>query len=570
MSNRNHYLIIIFLIIASCAAFGRIVGNDFVNFDDNIYITENHHIKSGLNLESMQWAFSAFLSQNWHPLTWISLILDYSLFGENPGGYHFVNLLLHIGAAIFLFLFFNKTTRHPWASAFAAALFALHPLRVESVAWAAERKDVLSMFFGMATLYSYAFYTENPRRFRYLICLVLFACSLMSKSMLVTLPFILMLLDYWPLRRWQLFNTMDPLAKQKKSSKIINVIHVNIKILLEKVPFLFLTFFSCFMTVWAQYDPSVIPLPFTLRSTNAIISYVSYLKIFLLPLDLAVFYPFKYSFPFWQILFACFIVLGITTLAFHVIKTMPFFFVGWFWYLGALIPVIGLVPVNAPMADHYTYLPSIGISIMVVWSIHLLLLHQDTMQKIVSAAGIAVLMLLAIITWQQCGYWKNSVTLFKRALQVTKNNNVAHYSLGFALSKEGKFQEAFFHYNEAIAIRPHYYLPYSNRGNVYAKLEQYQRAIEDYDQAIRLKPDDAITYYNRANAYYNLHQYQQAIEDYNQAIRLKPDDPKAYNNRGGAYFAQGNYQRGCHDAQMACALGGCIGLEWAKSKGFCR
>jgi tetratricopeptide (TPR) repeat protein len=588
------WIIIICLIAAALAAFGRIAGNEFINFDDNIYITANNHIKAGINLENIKWAFSTFASSNWHPLTWLSHMLDWSLFGANASGHHLINLFLHIGAVLFLFLFLNKTTNNIWPSAFAAALFALHPLRVESVAWAAERKDVLSMFFGMASIYVYAFYAESSKLSRYLLCLTLFALSLMAKSMLVTLPFILLLLDYWPLKRWQ----KDIPAPPGNSTGITG------RLLWEKVPFIILTIVSSIMTVWAQYQDGSAYMPFPSRLFNAIISYASYLRKIFLPVDLAVFYPFQYSFSIWQVLISCLILIGITFVVIHFFRKLPFLFVGWFWYLGTLIPVSGLVPVNVPMADHFTYLPSIGIAVMLAWGIPYWIRSENIRKKILFPAATAALAVLAVLTWQQCGYWKNSIELFSHALHVTHNNYLAHNNMGCALADEGKINEALDHYNEAIRILPSYANAYNNRGNIYTGRGQYQRALEDFNESIRLKPAYASTYNNRGNVYAQLGQYQPAIEDfskaislqedcfeaycnrgraygkmgqyqlaienYNKAITLKPDDAYPYINVGIFYFKQGNDKPGCYAAQKACELGSCKLLELAKKKGSCR
>ena len=556
MKKKYTYLIVIFLIVASCAAFGRVAGNDFINFDDDKYITGNNHIKAGINSKSIKWAFTNVVIGNFHPLTMLSHTLDWSLFGANPAGHHLISLLLHIGAVIFLFFFLNKTTNNIWPSAFAAALFALHPLRVESVAWAAERKDVLSMFFGMACLYAYAFYAENYKLSRYFLCLILFALSLMSKPMLVTLPFVLLLLDYWPLGRWQkaLPSIKVPIAaaeraEKKKTEKNttdffkekkISIQPTRRSLLWEKAPFFFLTFISCMLTFWTQNKGDLVVsmenLPFSARVQNAVISYVSYLGKTFWPFDLAMFYPYEYPSPLWKILFSCFILIVITIVVIYAIKKLPFLFVGWFWYLGTLIPVIGLVQVaSSAMADRYTYLPSIGIVIMLSWGIPLLFPRKDIQKKVLFPAAIAISFILAVLTWQQCSYWKNSTTLFSHAFQVTNDNYMAHLGFGLALFNEGKTEEAIEHYNEAIRIRPIYQL-FGKRGIAYDKLGQYQ----------------------------------QAIEDYNVAIRLKPDYAKAYNNRGLAYLKQGKNELGCLDAQKACSMGVCKTLELAKGNGDCR
>ena len=328
------------------------------------------------------------------------------------------------------------------------------------------------------------------------------------------------------------------------------------------------------MTLWAQNKGNAFiymeHLSFLDRVVNAIISYVSYLGKIFWPVDLAVFYPYGHYFPFWQVLVYCFILLGITIVVIYAFKKLPFLFVGWFWYLGTLIPVIGLVQVGEQaMADRYTYFPSIGIAIMLVWGIPLLVPREDMRKKILFPAGIAILAILSILTWQQCGYWKNSIELFNHALHVTKDNYLAHNHLGFALFNEGKIEEAIDHYNKAIRIRPNYADDYSNRGVAYTQLGQYQRAIEDYNHAILLKPNYAIAYYNRGNSYDDLGQYQQAIQNYNVAIYLKPNYLQAYNNRGNTYLNQGNKNLGCDDAQKVCALGDCRLLEIAKGKGDC-
>jgi tetratricopeptide (TPR) repeat protein len=531
MKKKYTYLIVIFLIVASCAAFGRIAGNDFINFDDQGYITENLQIKSGINPQTIKWAFSTFVLSNWHPLTWLSHMLDWSLFGANASGHHLVSLLLHIGAVIFLFLFLNKTTNNIWPAAFAAALFALHPLRVESVAWAAERKDVLSMFFGIAALYAYAFYAESSKLSRYFLCLVLFALSLMSKPMLVTLPFVLLLLDYWPLGRWQKALSAPAESRYKLAGKLLR----------EKAPFILLTIASSIITFWAQKEGGSVASeairPYVTRAANAIISYVAYLGKTFWPVNLSVFYPYELSLPLWEILLSGLILIIITAAVLYYIKKLPFLFVGWFWYLGTLIPVIGLVAIGRQdMADRYTYLPSIGIAIMLAWGIPLLFSQENLRKKILFPVGMTVIVILVFLTWQQCGYWKDSGTLFNHASHVTKDN----------------------------------YLAYNCLGNYYGKLGQYQSAIEKFNEVICLKPDYFKAYNGLGSCYENLGQYQLAIENFNKAIRLKPDYAYSYINRGIAYFLQGNNELGCHDAQKVCELGDCKLLELAKGKGDCR
>lgn len=598
MDKKYKYLIVVFLIVSSLFAFGRITGNDFINFDDPRYITENPQVKSGINLQTIKWAFSTVCSGHWHPLTLLSHTLDWDVFGANAFGHHLINLLLHIGSALFLFFLLNRMTKNLWTSAFVAAFFALHPLRVESVAWAAERKDVLSMFFGMASIYAYAFYTDKSKLSHYFLCLILFALSLMSKPMLVTIPFILLLLDYWPLGRCQ----KSLFAPNENRYKIAG------RLVWEKVPFFLLTIASSIITIWAQNKGGGFTfgeqLSFPIRVTNAFISYVSYLLKLFSPVDLAVFYPYEFSISLWEFLISGLIIIIITAFVIYYVKKLPFLFVGWLWYLGTLIPVIGLLQAGSQaMADRYTYLPSIGIAIMLAWGIPLLFQRLEIRKKILCLGTLGVLCMLAVSTWMQCGYWENSITLFAHTLHVTKDNYLAYYNLGCSLSEAGKIQEAIENFNRAISIKPDYINAYNNRAVAYHKLGHYQRAIEGYNQTILLNPDNDLAYYNVGLSYMELGQYQLAINDFNKAIRLNPNHARAYNNRGiayhklgqyqlaiddfnkaisiipyyvraynnrgNAYLSYGNKQLGCNDAQKACELGDCKLLEAAKSKGNC-
>jgi tetratricopeptide (TPR) repeat protein len=601
MKNKYVYPIIIFLIVASCAAFGRVMGNDFNNFDDNAFITENIHIQSGFNTESIKWAFTTIYLSYWHPFTWLSYMLDWKLFGANASGHHLVSLLLHIGSVILLFLFLNKSTKNLWSSAFTAAFFALHPLRVESVAWAAERKDVLSMFFGMASIYTYFAYTENHRLSKYFLCLILFILSLMSKPMMLTLPFVLLLLDYWPFARWQQAMSLPSETRSCSAGKLI----------WEKIPFFLLTIIFSIVTYWAQNKlgsvNSLEIIPVSQRIYNAIVSYATYLGKTFWPVNLAVYYPYDLSFNFLQVLISGVVLIVMTVFVLYYIRKAPVLFTGWFIYLGTLIPVIGLVQTGSQaMADRYTYLPSLGIALMLSWGISLLLPNETMRKKILIPTATAILIALSVITWYQCGYWKNSVTLFNHALKVTKSNTLAHNNLGLALFMEGKIQEAIYHYNKAVDTSPvkiNHILAYNNRGIAYNKLGQYPKALEDYTQAIYLHPNHFLAYFNRGIIYYKIGQYQLAIddfndtirlnpcyisfyfrgmnlaklgqqqmalEDFNKAVSLKPDFADAYKSMAFIYFSQGNSFAGCENARKACALGNCTALKTSRVKGLCR
>ncbi len=558
MNNKYTYLIIILLIVANFVAFGRIAGNDFICFDDTGYITDNYFIKSGINSKSIRWAFTAVVEKNWVPLTIISHMLDWKLFGANPSGHHIISLLLHIGSVIFLFLFLNKTTNNIWSSAFAAAFFALHPLRVESVAWASERKDVLSLFFGMASLYAYAFYVQKNNFYRYIICLFLFCLSLLSKSMMVTLPFVFLIIDYWPLGRW------DNVLMEKKQ-----VFHSAGRLIKEKTPFFLLSILLSIITFLAQYKAGTTYPSFLSRISNAVVAYVIYLGKTFRPVDLTLSY-YHVDFRLWHILFSGFILIGITFVVLYTVRKWPFLFVGWFWFLGTLIPVIGIVPTNALVTDHYTYLPSIGIAIMLSWGGAFLFRRKKIRGTILFTFSAAILFSLAILTWIQCGYWKNSIELFRHAVMVTENNYMAHDKLGVAYKNKGEIARALYHHNQALLINPYYANAYNNRGIIYLKECQYQKALDDFNRAITLNLNFANAYNNRGVLYDYVNNNQLAIRDYSKAISLKKNFAEAYKNRACVYFKLGNLTSGCEDAKKACALKECQILEMVKAQGYCR
>lgn len=593
-SENRTALVYVILFAATFAAFWLVNQCGFVNIDDPVYVTENGHVQSGLTLQSVYWAFSTVSAGFWHPLTWLSLMLDHQLYGLNAGGYHLTNLILHILSTLLLFRLFHRMTGAIWRSAFIAASFALHPLHVESVAWIAERKDVLGAFFWMLTLNFYVYYTERPAIRRYLPVLFVFVLGLMCKSMIVTLPIVLLLLDYWPLGRFQ--SSYRPSAP-----KVFGVIPL--RQLYEKLPFFILSAVFSMMTLHAQLSVKHIPLIF--RIANAPVTFVTYLGKMFWPVDLAVFYPFSYALPAWQVLGASVLILLISAAVVLTVKRCPYLFVGWFWYVTTILLVIGIIQIGEfSMADRYTYLPSIGIAVMLAWGLPALFENSSGVgSRIWFPAGTAALAVLAVLTWQQCGYWKDSVALFNHALRVTKDNDVAHNNLGKALIESGRNEEAIDQYNKiihmgrasaityynranacynlgryesavddykrAIRLNPRYVEAYNNRGSVYFRMGQDGLAIEDYGQVVRLNADYAPAYYNRGNVFSKLGREELAVRDFDQAIRLKPDYSEAVNNRGISYLKQGNNKLGCSDVQRACTMGQCHALLWARGKALC-
>jgi protein O-mannosyl-transferase len=587
------------LAVVTLAVFWQANQYPFVHFDDDVYVTGNSFIQSGITSASFRWAFSTTYADFWHPLTWLSLMFDYQLHGLSAGGYHFTNLILHVLSALLLFWLFRRMTGSIWRSAFVAAFFALHPLHVESVAWVAERKDVLSAFFWMLTLCLYVYYTEKPAVSRYLLILFSFACGLMSKPMIVTLPVIMILLDYWPLGRLQSRKIMSDLpvnvapvsAKQGKKKKLKKE-ELKKKIfppnnqrspeariagiiplwqLWEKIPFFILSVIFSIITLYAQYKPNVKSFPLASRIANAPVSFVTYLEKTFWPHDLTFFYPFPSQIPLWQVLGAALLILIISAAVIATLKHLPYLFVGWLWYAITILPVIGIMQnVEFSMADRYTYLPSIGIAVMLAWGIPLIFSREDIRKNILFPAAIAFLMMLTILSWKQCAYWKNSIELFNHALQVTENNDTAHNNLASVLLEEGKIEEALQHYNEAIRIKSDDAYCYYNRGLAYFRSGRPQLAVEDYSKAILLKPDFADAFNSRGLAYGKLGQSRAAIEDFSKSINLTQDYTIAYINRGIAYLNQRNMDSGCSDVQKACELGNCAIFEEAKRRGDCR
>jgi len=603
---KQKLIVYVILTWATLAVFWQVPQYSFINFDDIGYVTQYSNIQSGTT-NGFLWAFSTRYADLWNPLVWLSFMFDYQLHGLNAGGYHVTNLILHILSILLLFWLFNRMTKTIWQSAFVAALFALHPLHVESVVWISERKDVLSAFFWMLTLCLYVYYTEKPVIKRYLPVVFCFVLALMSKPMVVTLPFILLLLDYWPLNRLvsrktaateasreqeNIFvasnkkkknkvkqetlkkNMPQPQTHKLPETKIAGIIPI--WQLWEKIPFFILSAIIVIITLYnpGQTKTLLKALPLSLRLSNAPVAFATYLEKTLWPFDLSVFYPFLDQLPAWQALEAALLIIAISAAVIVIAKRLPYLFVGWLWFVITLGPVIGIIQLSLitpyAMADRYHYLPSIGLAIMLAWGIPLLFKRARTRKKILLPAGIALVAILAILSWRQCGYWSDSVTLFNHSLQVTKDNYLAHSNLCDALNEEGKFQEAIDHCSQTIRIKPDYYIAYNNRGNAYSKLGKYQLTLEDLNKAIALNPDSAEARSNRGIVYTKLGKPQLALEDLNEAIRLNPDYSLPYYNRAAIYLNQGQKEPGCRDAQRACTLGDCRILDLAGKKGDCR
>ena len=580
--DRGVFMIALALVVLTLAAYWRVLGNGFIRFyDDGSYVLNNPHIQTGLNFSAIYWAFTTFYNANWHPLTWISHILDYSLFAPNPQGHHATSLILHAASSVLLFLILNRITGSRWRSAFVAALFAVHPLHVESVAWIAERKDVLSTFFLMLTLGAYVRYVERPGARRYAAVVLLFALGLMSKPMLVTLPFTLLLLDYWPLER---FGDKTPVWK----------------LIVEKTPLFALSAASCAITYIAQQTGGAVgtfkEFPLGVRAANAVVAYAVYVLKMLFPLRLGALYPHPgNSLPIWEVACAVVVLLGISLLVIRVAGKAPYLAVGWLWYVVTLIPVIGLVQVGEQaMADRYTYVPLIGLLVMISWGIPEImrrlnvtgrrgdpdtptLPHPHTLM-ILAVITIAV---LSSLTWVQTGCWRDDATLFQHALNVTKNNATMEGNLGAVYAGQGDYASAAKHYSEAVRIRPDTADFRASLGTSLAMIGKLADAEKQFSEALNLNPkletvrrdlesvrrklhmaagtnqadfETAVALFSEGVAFDSRGETTEAVRRYKGAIRLAPRYADPYCNLARAAYNGGDTDEAIRLCGKATAL----------------
>jgi tetratricopeptide (TPR) repeat protein len=613
-------LIYLLLTVAAIIAFRQVSQCDFINYDDPSYVTDNIHVKSGITLGSIRWAFTTCHAANWHPVTWMSHMLDVQLFGLKPRWHHLTNLLFHIASTLLLFFIFHRMTKAPWKSAFVAALFALHPLHVESVAWVSERKDVLSTFFWMLTMGAYIYYVEHrtvdgrqrtedgekwtgilrspSSVFRYSAVLIFFALGLMAKPMLVTLPFVLLLLDYWPLQRFEPkksaqqfrteLNKFLAVNKRKEKSSRKHTTSRSVKLeekpadrkyqwalirplLREKIPLFALAALSSIVTFIAQQKggavKSIEAFPPGVRIANAFVSYIIYIAKTIWPVNLAVFYPHPGSLPLWQVLGAVLLLIAVTISVIRTAKRFPYLTMGWLWFTGTLVPVIGIVQVgNQAMADRYTYIPLIGLFVMAAWGIpELLKKWQPTYpprKEVLFASSGLILSYFFIVTWTQVGYWHNNIALYDHSLKVAGPSDVMLNSRGVAYGKLGNQMQAISDYDRTIEINPKYVEAYANRGIAYGKLGNQMQAISDFDRAIEINPELALAYINRGAAYREIGNLRQAISDFDRAIEMNPELALAYINRGAAYRKLGNQKQAISDYDKVIELNPGLALAY--------
>ncbi len=519
-----HYAIAAALAGMVAVLYWKVGGYPFMEYDDQLYVTANPVVRQGLTLSGIRWAFTTFSASNWHPLTWISHMADVSLFGMEAGGPHVVNLLFHLANTLLLFHILRRMTGKAWESGLVAALFAIHPLHVESVAWVSERKDVLSTFFWMLSLWAYARYSERAGVMRYLPIPMFMALGLMAKPMLVTLPFVLLLLDYWPLRRF------GPSARPSR-------------LLLEKVPLLLLSAFSCVVSLMAQEGAinTLGEAPVWVRVGNALLAYAGYLGKTVWPRGLAVFYPhpaFSVSLPLAGA--AALLLVIATVVAVRYARRCPYLPVGWFWFLGTLVPVIGLVQVGGQaMADRYAYVPLVGIFMIAAWGLADLKERWEIPSVLTATAAGGCLAALMACAWFQVGYWSGTDSLFSRALEVTSGNYFAHEALGNKAAREERLDEALTHLLEVVRIKPDSPETFFNIGRILERQGKNDEAIARFREALRLRPGYGEAHSRLGALLAGQGNVDEGMAHIQEALRIRPGDPEANYTMGMILERQG-------------------------------
>jgi Tfp pilus assembly protein PilF len=538
---RQSVAIGLLLTAATLAVYAQVVEFDFIEFDDREYVIQNTQIHGGVTAEAVQWALTTGYAANWFPLTWISLMVDFEIWELDPAGYHATNLLLHILNTLLLFGVLESMTRRRWRSAFVAALFALHPLHVESVAWVAERKDVLSTFFGLLSMAAYVRYARRGGTAAYVGTAFFLAMGLMAKPMLVTLPFVFLLLDYWPLDRMRSVAGDRPTGEDTVATRFGSLGRSIRPLLREKLPLLALAALSSGVTWVVQVKGGTVTstdsLPLTLRAANAVVSYVQYMRKTIWPSDLRFFYPYPVpewggpTLAAWQVAGALGVLLAISVWV--VRSNRRYAMVGWLWYLGTLVPVIGLIQVGRQaMADRYTYVPLIGLFIIVAWGSAELAATLRHRRAEIAAGLVAALLLAALAgrSWAQARYWRAPIPLFEHALELNPRDATNHYYVGTMLGDRGQLEEAIVHYRIALGIHPRYGEAHGKLGLALHLQGRLDEAIVHYRESVELKPDWAQSHYRLGNALRLRGEVDEAIRHYRRALQIEPDYLEAQHN----------------------------------------
>jgi tetratricopeptide (TPR) repeat protein len=537
--------ICIFLAAIVWLVFGQTVHFAFVNYDDNFYVYENPAVMGGLSLDGVKWAFTHTVAFNWHPLTMLSHMLDWQLYGSNAGGHHLTNVLLHTATVILLFFALRQMTGNLWRSALVAAVFAIHPLRAESVAWVAERKDVLSGLFFMLTLWAYARYARRPFSIgRYLCVVVLFALGLFSKPMLVTLPFVLLLLDYWPLERFQWTTFRDTLRTLRP-------------LVWEKIPLFLIATVLGVVTLVAQNNSrtALEAMPAAIRFSNVLVSYGIYVWEMVWPRHLAAFYPFLSVTPVWPIVGGGALLLVATLLAIWAARRRAYFLVGWFWYVVMLAPVIGIVQVGLQShADRYTYLPQIGLYLLLTWGLAELSASWRYRRVVLAGVSATILVVLIFCARAQVSCWQNSEALWTHALACTADNDTARVNFGAVLLHAGRRDEAVAQFQQALQLNPRSYEAYNDLGYILNQKRQYQEAMVQFQRALQINPGSAEAHFNLGMALLHTGRRDEAKVQFQQALQINPSYEVARNNLGYVLIQMGQYQEAVVQFQRALQI----------------
>lgn len=540
-------VLVLILTIIIIAVYWKVTTYGFISYDDTSYVTENPNIQKGINFTSIIWAFTTLSNANWHPVTWLSHMLDYDLYGLSPRGHHLTNLCFHVANTLLILLLLYYTTGRYRQSLFVAALFALHPVHIQSVAWIAERKDLICAFFWILTLLLYSISVRRRSTYFYIFSIAAYAMGLMAKPMLVTLPFVMLLWDYWPLARFGTENESNTVSAAR--SKGDDNSRIPVRIIVEKIPFIMLSIGSSVITYYAQQSAgAVVPMhnwPFLPRIMNSAISYVGYIVKMVWPHTLVIIYPLPHTVPLAKALMAGCLVVGLTFLIFlSALRRYRYLLVGWLWYLGALVPVIGIVQVGQQaMADRYTYMPLIGLFIMISWG-SASLTEQYSRRLLLSLTAGFVLSALTICTSIQLSYWKDSITLFSHAAEAVPDNNVAYRILGNNLAKEGRIDEAIQYLTDAARIDPEDWIAQSDLGLALEEKNRTEEAIYHFNRALILNPGFANAHYNFGNILLKTGRYKEAIDHYLESLRIEPGRVDARANLGVAFYREGRF----HDA----------------------
>ena len=550
--NDHRLIICLLLALTTIAIYNPVSHAPFLNFDDVVYVTDNPQVRAGLTWHTVVWAFTTTQESNWHPITWLSHALDCQLFGLNPQGPHGVNVLLHAANVVLLFLIFQSATGLAWRSLMVAALFALHPINVESVAWISERKNVLSMFFFLLALAAYGWYARRPSATRYLTVTAAFALGLMTKPQVVTFPFALLLLDYWPLCR------IDGRRFEKRLQKASGPTAPLWKLVAEKIPWFAMSAASAVITMKVQSDATHVKLPLWIHVGNATLAYLSYLGKAFWPLNLAPIYPHpELSLTVAAAALSASAILALTTLAVIVRHRRPYF-VGWFWFLGTLVPMIGLVQVGVQsMADRYAYIPLLGIFVIVCWGVADLLKLWHV-PKLVAWAGSAVLLLaLGLALHLQVSFWRDNITLWTHTLQITKANYVAEDNLAISLIADGRVDEALPHLQRARSLRPDDPTATLNLASIDQIHGNYQAAVEGYANVLKFTKNPywvTASLLNGGYAYYSLKQYENARQNFEAVLSRRPDNASAYRGLGLVFEKTGDTKRAANNFGRSAEL----------------